>query len=106
MYKIRCEKWLRQLINQRKLLIRQNKSLKSQADVEEAIQKLEMYLGTYNYTDVNMARFMKNKADLIVTIMPGTGSTNRYKRMEEYSQLLGEGSRMIKRKDIQHELPF
>jgi hypothetical protein len=81
-------KWLESAIKQRKLLLKLNKSHKSQLEVEMAIQVLDGLLSAYTYeNDVYMARFIRQNIGWIENILPGSGATGHQKRMEQLTEI-------------------
>jgi hypothetical protein len=85
---IDTRKWLESAIKQRKLLLKLNKSHKSQLEIELAISILDDLLGTYSYeNDVYMARFIRQNIGSIEIILPGSGATGYKKKMEQLSEI-------------------
>lgn len=85
---INTRKWLESAIKQRKLLLRLNKSHKSQLEVELAIKYLDELLGMYSYeNDIYMARFIRQNIGWIESILPGSGSTGYHKKMTELKEI-------------------
>jgi hypothetical protein len=81
-------KWLESAIKQRKLLLKLNKSHKSQLEVELALQILDGLLGAYSYkNDVYMARFIRQNVGWIENILPGSGATGHQKRMDQLTEI-------------------
>lgn len=81
-------RWLESAIKQRKLLLKINKSHKSQLEVELAIKLLDDLLSVYTYeNDVYMARFIRQNIGWIENILPGSGATGHQKRMNELAEI-------------------
>jgi hypothetical protein len=81
-------RWLLSAIKQRKLLLKLNKSHKSQLEVEISIKILDDLLSTYSYeNDIYMARFIRQNIGWIENILPGTGATGHQKRMNELTEI-------------------
>lgn len=81
-------KWLESAIKQRKLLLKLNKSHKSQLEVEIAIEILNGLLSSYSYeNDIYMARFIRQNIGWIENILPGSGATGHQKRADQLSEI-------------------
>jgi hypothetical protein len=80
--------WLESAIKQRKLLLRINKSHKSQPEIETAIDTLKRQLDSYPFeNDLFIARFFCSNVQSIERILPGFGSSSHEKRMLEFNAL-------------------
>jgi hypothetical protein len=87
-FALKTRTWLESVIRQRKLLIRINKSHKSEYLIQAAIEHLEKMLAAYRYDDdVNMARFIDQNDNYITMILPGSTASNYQKRREEFKAI-------------------
>jgi hypothetical protein len=78
-------KWLLSAIKQRKLLLKTNRSHKSELHVEMALDLLDNLLSAYSYeNDLFMARFINQHSDDISILLPGKGSTSFEKKHKEF----------------------
>lgn len=85
---VQTRHWLESAIKQRKLLLRMNKSHKSQLQVEIAVDLLSNQLKAYSYeNDVYMARFIRQNISDIEIIIPGSGATCHDKKMRELAEI-------------------
>jgi hypothetical protein len=81
-------RWLEGAIKQRKLLLKTNRSHKSQLEVEIAIGILDNQLCSYSYeNDLYMARFIRQNIASIETILPGSGATGYEKRLNQLAEI-------------------
>ena len=85
---IETRKWLESAIKQRKYLLKNNKSHKSELEVEIAIKILDELLSMYSYkNDVYMARFIRQNLVWIENILPGSGATGYQKKLAELKEI-------------------
>jgi hypothetical protein len=94
---ITTRRWLLSVIRQRKLLLDIGKSrLRNYDQCIRSIDRLELYLGTFSYSDpVNMARFIRMNKGHIMILLPGIGSSLHEKRKKEFEEICIEAETIM-----------
>ena len=107
-YSNETRKWLKSVIAQRRLILKQGRNRKDHLHVEKALNTLYQSLCSYGYTNpVHMARFVLQRRDDILTILPGYGSTNYRMRLAQYFDVVKKASDIINPvKIIEYEIAF
>lgn len=93
--------WIRSVINQRRVLMRINKSHKDRLSEDKALDRVESQLSAFSYdNDQYLARFIiKHIADIDI-ILPGKGARGYDKRQAEWSEIRNMAL------DLMGEAPF
>jgi hypothetical protein len=102
---ISTRKWLLSAIKQRKLLLKTNRSHKSELHVEIALDLLDNLLSAYSYeNDLYMARFINQNSSDIRILLPGKGSSSFEKKQREFTSIIKQ-SILIADKDKSIKIP-
>lgn len=80
--------WLKSVIKQREYLLRIGESKVPEISARMAVEELNRYLEAYNYSDVNMAKFLLRNKEKVRAILPGNGASTHMKRRNEFRDLL------------------
>jgi len=93
---LRIKEFLKSAIAERRKLVYNNESKINRIFSLKACSEIERYIDNYDYTNLQAARFLIKKHNIIRFILPGNGSFNQKTRLKTLMELLQESYITIK----------